>query len=201
MKREMRRLGGQSNYTQRNSLQGTYHKQHFNINRKQYETLSQNYYMYTSNAVVQDYSYEEERQAEKKKNKKKPMVWGQYIPTVFVVFLMAIVLVAQYAYIQNLGYQVSKEKTELKATLEQNEKVKKQIATKGELQAVEVIAVNQLGMHKPTNDEIVYLPKINSNQQEGTESMEAAENVGMGKKENFLVEYVKKYFNDISKKG
>lgn len=161
MKKEMRRSGSQVNYTQRNYAQASYHKEAYTNNRKQYTNLSSNYYMPTANAVAHDYQYEEDPQkAVQKAHKngaKKRSSLAQYIPTLLVVFLLGFVLVTQYAYIQNLGYQVTQSKEELKTVQEQNEKLKKQITALGELQTVESIAINNMGMRKPTANEIIYL--------------------------------------------
>lgn len=52
MKKDVRRSGAQINYTQRNSMQGSYHKSTYNNNRKQYQTMASGYYMHTANAVA-----------------------------------------------------------------------------------------------------------------------------------------------------
>ena len=162
MKREIKRSNASVNYAQRNSAQSTRHKETYNSQRKQYQNVSQNYYMYTANAVARDYRYEEEvmRPAQKKKKKAKHPALAQHISTLFVVFLLGMALVVQYTYIQNLGYQISQSKNELKTVQDENEKIKKQIAAMGELQNVENIAVNNMGMHKPNEWEIIYLPQI-----------------------------------------
>ena len=162
MKREIKRSNASVNYAQRNCAQSTRHKETYNSQRKQYQNVSQNYYMYTANAVARDYRYEEEvmRPAQKKKKKAKHPALAQHISTLFVVFLLGMALVVQYTYIQNLGYQISQSKNELKTVQDENEKIKKQIAAMGELQNVENIAVNNMGMHKPNEWEIIYLPQI-----------------------------------------
>ena len=99
-------------------------------------------------------------QALKKEKKAKHPALAQHISTLFVVFLLGMALVVQYTYIQNLGYQISQSKNELKTVQDENEKIKKQIAAMGELQNVENIAVNNMGMHKPNEWEIIYLPQI-----------------------------------------
>lgn len=173
MKKDMRRSGARTNYTQRNYLQGSHHKEDYaNQKRQQYKELSSGYYMYTANAVARDYQYEEELQPAKKvqkpKVKSRPAL-AQHISTIFIVFLLGMALVGEYTVMQNLGYQVSQSKTELKAVLDQNEKIKKQIAAMGELQNIEAIAINNMGMHKPNEWEIIYL------QQEGTQTAAAEE--------------------------
>ncbi len=91
--------------------------------------------MYTANAVARDYRYEDEmtHSPQKKKKKAKRPVLAQHISTLFVVFLLGMALVVQYTYIQNLGYQISQSKNELKTVQDENEKIKKQIAAMGEL--------------------------------------------------------------------
>ena len=130
MKKELRRAGSQINYAQRNTLQGTQYRETYNSHRKQYQEMSSGYYMYSANAVARDYSYEEEpqRQVHKKTVVKRRPVLAQHISTLLVVFLLGMSLVVQYAYIQNLGFEVSQTKTELKTVQEENEKMKKQIA-------------------------------------------------------------------------
>lgn len=162
MKKEVRRSGAQVNYTQRNYAQTSYYKEAYSNNKKQYTNLSSSYYMPTANAVAHEYQYETEPQKvlqkTKKNSGKRRATLAQYIPTLLVVFLLAIALVGQYAYIQNLGYQVTQSKEELKTIQGQNEKLKKQIAALGELQTVEAVAINNMGMRKPTANEIIYLP-------------------------------------------
>ena len=162
MKKEIRRSGAQMNYTQRNAMQGSYHKEAYSRQKnQQYRELSSGYYMYTANAVARDYQYEEEQRPQKVKKvkvKSRPVL-AQHISTVLIVFLLGLSLVGQYTIVQSLGYQVSQTRTELKTVQEQNEKIKKQIAAMGELQNVEAIAINNMGMHKPNEWEIIYLPQ------------------------------------------
>lgn len=163
MKKEMRRSGARTNYTQRNYMQGSHHKEDYaNQKHQQYREMSSGYYMYTANAVARDYQYEEELQPAKKvqkaKVKSRPAL-AQHISTIFIVFLLGMALVGEYTVVQNLGYQVSQSKSELKGVLDQNEKLKKQIATMSELQNIEAIAINNMGMHKPNDWEIIYLPQ------------------------------------------
>lgn len=162
MKRDTRRSGASVNYTQRNYMQNAYHKDQSNNRQRHYQNLSSGYYMSTSNAVARDYWYEEEakpavKKVRKPKNHNK-VVLLHHVTTLLIVFLLGMALVGEYAYIQNLGYQVSQSRNELKTLQEQNEKIKKQIAMMGDLQTVEAIAINNMGMHKPEDWEIIYLP-------------------------------------------
>ena len=180
MKKELRRSGSQVNYTQRNTLQGTQYRETYNSHRKQYQELSSGYYMYSANAVARDYIYEEEpqKQVQRKTVVKRRPALAQHISTLLVVFLLGMSLVVQYAYIQNLGFEVSQAKTELKAVQEENEKIKKQIAALGELQNVEAVAVYNMGMHKPTAGEVIYLPPVSSAAAEAEgETEQAAEQI------------------------
>ena len=122
---------------------------------------SSGYYMSGSSAVAPDYLYQEEivheqhqRTAVKPKKKHEVVQW---MATLTMVFAMGMALVGQYAYIGNLGYEVSQAKNELKTVQMQNEKIKNQISAAGGLQNVEMIAVNYMGMHKPQGQEIIYL--------------------------------------------
>lgn len=124
-------------------------------------SASSRYYAPGSSAVATDYLYQEElhqeeqRQSAAKPKKKSEAV--QWLAALTVVFAMGIALVGQYAYIGNLGYQVSQAKTELKTVQAQNEKIKNQISATGGLQNIEMVAVNYMGMHKPDAQEIIYL--------------------------------------------
>jgi len=143
-------------------MQNAYHKDQSNNRQRHYQNLSSGYYMSTSNAVARDYWYEEEakpavKKVRKPKNHNK-VVLLHHVTTLLIVFLLGMALVGEYAYIQNLGYQVSQSRNELKTLQEQNEKIKKQIAMMGDLQTVEAIAINNMGMHKPEDWEIIYLP-------------------------------------------
>lgn len=181
MKKELRRSGAQMNYAQRNYMQGSHHKEAYSRQRsQQYQELSSGYYMYTANAVAREYQYEEEQrpvQKVKKTKVKRSPVLAQHISTVFIVFLLGLALVGQYTIVQSLGYQVSQSKTELKTVQEQNEKIKKQIAAMGELQNVEAVAINNMGMHKPNEWEIIYLPQQTA-PTANAEETDAAETAG-----------------------
>ncbi len=131
-----------------------------NYNRNQYRESSR-YYMSGSNAVAADYLYQEEIQQEQSRKTavkpKRKSELAQWLATLTVVFAMGMALVGQYAYIGNLGYEVSQAKAELKTVQMQNEKIKNQISATGGLQHIEMVAVNYMGMHKPENQEIIYL--------------------------------------------
>lgn len=123
------------------------------------------YYMHTSSALAPDYEddYEESiqpQQKERKKAQQKHLYLVQYIPVILITFVLGMALVLQSAYIANLGYQVSHSKTELKNTLSENEKLKRSIASMGELNGVEAVAMYQMGMHRPGANEIIYLAAI-----------------------------------------
>ncbi len=128
--------------------------------RSQYRESSR-YYMSGSNAVAADYLYQEDveqevsRKTAVKSNRKSEV--AQWLATLTVVFAMGMALVGQYAYIGNLGYEVSQAKAELKTVQMQNEKIKNQISATGGLQHIEMVAVNHMGMHKPEGQEIIYL--------------------------------------------
>lgn len=118
------------------------------------------YYMPGSNAVAPEYWREEEQQEVRHsvavKPKRKNEV-AQWLATLTAVFFMGMLLVGQYVYISSLGYEVSQAKSELKMVQTQNEKIKNQISAAGGLQNIEMVAVNNMGMHKPSGQEIIYL--------------------------------------------
>lgn len=119
------------------------------------------YYMPGANAVAPEYLREDEKQQEIHHNiavkpKRKTEV-AQWLATLAAVFAMGLILVGQYVYIGSLGYEVSQAKSELKTVQVQNEKIKNQISAAGGLQNVELVAVNYMGMHKPSSQEIIYL--------------------------------------------
>lgn len=126
--------------------------------------------MHTSSALAPDYSYDYEesvqpQQKEQKKVQQKHLFLVQYIPVILISFILGMALVVQAAYIENLGYQVSHAKSELKTTQAENEKLKRSIASMGELNNVEAVAMYQMGMHRPANGEIIYLEAISAENQ------------------------------------
>lgn len=132
-----------------------------NINsRSQYRDASR-YYMAGSSAAAPEYWYQDEVQHEEKRQKavksRRRSEAMQWVATLTVVFAMGMALVGQYAYIGNLGYEVTQAKTELKTVQMQNEKIKNQISAAGGLQHIEMVAVSNMGMHKPNGQEIIYL--------------------------------------------
>lgn len=168
MKRESRRSTLQAsrpreNYSaQKNRYTNQYENQYTNPYTNRYRNPSSDYYMYSANAVAREYQYEEEvRPVQKtvKKQAKRHLALTQHFSTILIVFLLGLALVCEYTVVQGLGYQVSQTKSELKTVQEQNEKLKKQIATLGELQNVEAIAMSNMGMRKPEDWEVIYLPQ------------------------------------------
>lgn len=129
-------------------------------NARAHYSASSRYYMSGANAVAADYLYQEEVEVQQPKTAAKPKQKSdvmQWLATLTMVFAMGMALVGQYAYIGNLGYEVSQAKTELKTVQMQNEKIKNQISAAGGLQHIEMTAINYMGMHKPNGQEIIYL--------------------------------------------
>ena len=131
------------------------------MSRSAYYRSASGYYMPGSSAVAPEYWQQEEVQQEQqrrtsvKQNRKPEVV--QWLATLSIVFIMGLALAGQNAYIGNLGYDVTQTKNELRAVQAQNEKIKNQISAAGGLQHVETVAVNFMGMHKPSEQEIIYL--------------------------------------------
>lgn len=120
-------------------------------------------YMYTSNALQEEYNpFTEEPVANTKKKarktRQKTINWIRYIPTLIVIFALGVTLVMTSAYKQELGVQVSHAKDEVKQVEMQNGKIEKQIALTGELRNVEAIAIYNMDMRPPSETEIIYLP-------------------------------------------
>lgn len=126
-----------------------------------------NPYMYTANAVAPEYQwqYEEEtkvrvqpkQQTTQKTKVSFLQVAAPNLRMLCVLFAMGLFLVGQYVYIQNVSYNINQSREELKVVAMENEKLKTQVATLGELETIEAYAVNQLGMVKPTQNNIMYL--------------------------------------------
>ena len=135
--------------------------------KKNYTKSSyQNYapdYMYTSNALQEEYNpYIEQPVAntkrKKKKVKPKTVDWLHYVPTLVMIFALGVTLVMTSAYKQELAVEVSHAKEEVKTIEMKNGKIEKQIALTGELRNVEAIAIYNMEMRPPAETEIIYLP-------------------------------------------
>lgn len=147
---------------QKSRYANQYENQYSNVYANRYRNQTADYYMYSANAVAREYRYEEEQrpvQKPAKKPVKNHLALTQHFSTILIVFLLGLALVCEYTVVQGLGYQVSQTKTELKTVQDQNEKLRKQIATLGELQNVEAIAMSNMGMRKPADWEVIYLPQ------------------------------------------
>jgi len=108
------------------------------------------FYMYTANAVDPSYIYEEEQQIvrEKPVQKKQRSSVSRAAIKGTVVFVLAILVVSQYVFIQGLGYSITQKEVELNSIVTANEKLKKEYSSLGELAMVEEYAINTLGMVK-----------------------------------------------------
>lgn len=142
--------------------------------------------MSTANALVPDY-YEEQREAPRSKpaQPKRPVSNNRTIPKktflaltmpniikMLAVFIMGVALVAQYAYINSLGYTLNRSQEDLTAILTENERLKQEYAALGNLQVIEDYAVNNLGMVKPEGN-VAYIP--NRASESSTESLSVSE--------------------------
>lgn len=127
------------------------------------------YYMYTANAVAPDYQWEYEekfqpvsqkQQEVKKKQKPKQHFLQALAPNLvmlMMIFGLGLATVGQYVYIQNISYNINQSKEELKVVTTENEKLKKQVAALGDLQAIEAYAMNNIGMVKATSNDMMFL--------------------------------------------
>ena len=85
---------------------------------------------------------------------------------------MGVALVAQYAYINSLGYTLNRSQEDLTAILTENERLKQEYAALGNLQVIEDYAINNLGMVKPEGN-VAYIP--NRASESATESLSVSE--------------------------
>ena len=142
--------------------------------------------MSTANALAPDY-YEEQREAPRPKpaQPKRPVSNNRTVPKktflawtmpniikMLAVFIMGVALVAQYAYINSLGYTLNRSQEDLTAILTENERLKQEYAALGNLQVIEDYAINNLGMVKPEGN-VAYIP--NRASESATESLSVSE--------------------------
>jgi len=143
---------------------------------------SNQYYMYTANAVAPDYQWEVEDEYKSVSSKKqvvkkspKPNFLQTIVPNLvmlLVLFGMGLTTVGQYVYIQNISYNINQSKEELKVVTTENEKLKKQVAALGELETIEAYAINNMGMVKATHKDMMFLA-----QEETVEPVQASQPV------------------------
>ena len=142
--------------------------------------------MSTANALAPDY-YEEQREAPRPNPAQptRPVSNNRTVPKktflaltmpniikMLAVFIMGVALVAQYAYINSLGYTLNRSQEDLTAILTENERLKQEYAALGNLQVIEDYAINNLGMVKPEGN-VAYIP--NRASESATESLSVSE--------------------------
>lgn len=139
---------------------------------------SRQYYMHTANALAPDYYEQEEvvsrpqkqrqvqnRPQEQPKAVKKKHFLALIIPNlskIAIVFVMGVLLVAQYVYINSLGYSINQAQNDLTVILAENERLKQEYARLGNLETIEDYATVNLGMVRPENN-VVYLSERSTN--------------------------------------
>lgn len=135
---------------------------------------SRQYYMHTANALAPEYYEQEEvtkRPQKRPQVQNKPKAQPKAVPRkhflaltmpslskIAIVFVMGVLLVAQYAYINSLGYSISQAQDDLTVILAENERLKQEYAQLGNLEAIEAYATVNLGMVRP-EENVAYLPE------------------------------------------
>lgn len=73
------------------------------------------------------------------------------IACIALIFIIGISLVAQHAFINNLGYEIGQHKNKITVLDIENEKLKLELSSLADLSRIENVAINQLGMIAPNN--------------------------------------------------
>lgn len=124
--------------------------------RRETQTMSKNAarpsYVNGANAEMPEFRYQKKQL--KFKHKKKLQLGRRDLPLPLpaiaaIIFVLAIVVAAQFAYVQSMGLQVSQSRTELNAIKAQNEALQREVAELGDLARVEKKASEELGMVAP----------------------------------------------------
>lgn len=155
---------------------------------KKANTSYSRYYMPTANALAPEFEEEvvvRPQPAVRKQKRTQPFL-AMTLPNLMrlaCAFVLGVLLVGQYIYIQGLGYTVSQNKAKLESVLVQNEKLKQEYAAASSLETIESYAVNNMGMSQP-GENVAYLPEreqsvVNGDAQNVTEDAENAANDGV----------------------
>lgn len=73
------------------------------------------------------------------------------IVSIAIIFVIGLSLVAQHAFINNLGFEIGQYKKEIIALDIDNEKLKLEVSSLASLSRIEDVAINQLGMIAPND--------------------------------------------------
>lgn len=115
------------------------------------------YYDYSDEQFIYDempLSDKKEKAVKKKAVKKKSR---PHIFIVMLIFSISIAMIARYAYIAEINFNINKLEKELKELEKENSMLGVKLAQKINLQSLENIAFEELNMQYPDLDQIVYV--------------------------------------------
>lgn len=102
--------------------------------------------------------YEENKVLKAKKtyktNKKHKI---RFVLTLICVFVVGLSVMARYAMITQIGYEISRSRDELKEIRNQNNYLSLQIEKETDLEKIKLAAEQRLGMQTPEKSQIVYV--------------------------------------------
>ncbi len=117
--------------------------------------------------------YHEELEVSEKRVKKRESGYKSksHIFSVIFVFTICIIIIAHYAYIAEINFNINMLERELKELKKANSSLNVELARTINLQSLETIAFEDLNMQYPSADQIVYInvekTKVNNNIKNG----------------------------------
>jgi cell division protein FtsL len=115
------------------------------------------------NYGVENYDYEYDEYADKAQKKKPRKNKFKNIVLAALLCTVAITVTCGYVRITRLNYEINNIENELSMLNGNNENLEVKVAKAGDLNAVERTAKSKLHMHKPTEEDIVYVNVNNYN--------------------------------------
>ena len=110
--------------------------------------------------TYEDYAYdlpahdEQKKKSKKKVEKRRPK--GQ-IFLLFMAFSFSIVMISHYAYIAEIAFNINRLEKEYAEIVKENSLLNVRLAETVNLQKLETLAQEELGMQYPNPDQLVYL--------------------------------------------
>lgn len=138
---------------------------HRNSAHKQRQPLEMNqYYMSGANATVPDVRYKSALRIKKNnavkvraKTEKKTFFRFPKLSAIAIIFLLGVLVAAQYTAIQSMGYRVSQAQAKLDEVVAVNEQLKEEYSALGDLNKIEKKATEEFGMVYPEKV-LAYMP-------------------------------------------
>lgn len=127
--------------------------------------LQQNQY-YSSDSLARNINYDiyYENTLLKKKNvsRKNMVIKAKFITVMMIVFLLSMNTLYRYAVITDLNYRIHDNQREYERLADQNKRLKIELINKVNLTKVRQVAEQELRMHRPYKNQIVFVdvPKI-----------------------------------------